>query len=204
MFPTKSMLDCLNSRGAYREHFGDFSLRENALLSKKFNFLGILFCQFHLRILFSDRRSSLRSHILPIILLCSQEKMFRVHARRIVALMEHLKPLWNRAFEQSPGSTMGSDALANRMIIYPAVAKFVSGTSPNPAARCFKGNLFQESSSKIGPWFATFIMTLPRAVVMLVVRLAISFKFFAAIFAIESIHGLHLTQQGRYVNICLC
>ena len=90
-------------------------------------------CHYDIACLFTPgvALSSLIHHVFHIVSSCTEEQMSRIHAWWIVATMQYLKSLWNRAYRYLPAIAVRSncaDSETNR-----AISAIVCGTAPDPA-----------------------------------------------------------------------
>jgi hypothetical protein len=59
------------------------------------NLIDLFLCEFRHRIFFSFCASTFLGHIRKIVLLCSEKKMIRIDAWRIVAFVAYIQSIWN-------------------------------------------------------------------------------------------------------------
>jgi hypothetical protein len=56
--------------------------------------------------------SALRHHVLGVVLQGAQEKMVRIDAGRVIAAVQHIHSLWDRAMDQRPSDTVRTTGAA--------------------------------------------------------------------------------------------
>src|SRR4030095_917741 len=84
------------------EHLSDLTERVVALRVNTANSDHVLFSQNMVVVLFASALSPLGNHVIHVVLVRAHEQMFKVHARRIVAVMTDLHPVRNRPIRFCP------------------------------------------------------------------------------------------------------
>ena len=84
----------------------------------------------------------LGQHIAPIVPFCAKKKMFRIYARRVVALVKNTKLFWNNSESNHPRNAVGRNAATFMSYSVAsdsdnAIAKNVRSCDPRPARTKF-------------------------------------------------------------------
>lgn len=74
---------------------------------------------------------NLRNHIRNIVIVCTKKKMVGIHAPSIIAMMAHLKPIWNITIYKRPRIAVGENSFT--INAYPTITSIPIIPSPNPA-----------------------------------------------------------------------
>lgn len=88
VFPSLACQDFMDSRRTNAELTSNLNLA-HLMLPKGKNLANLIAVKFGHAITFSFRLSVLRNFIRNIVLMCAEKQMFRIHARRIIAFVEH-------------------------------------------------------------------------------------------------------------------
>lgn len=130
---------------ASRDDVGDCTVRDVILISEVYltrarcidgaDADNIAFCKLGASMMFATATmaASLRYFIPHVVLTRSEEQVCRVHARRVVATMEHAQSIGNPTICQPPRETMGSCGLTAARNVEHAVAKLRFRSYPKPA-----------------------------------------------------------------------
>lgn len=133
MLPGKSFYNGVNSfmvNAIFSSQRRASDLIRNVGISYFFNKFLIEYCR---PMFLSNSFSSFRKHIVHVLFLCSNPKMFRIYAKAIVAFVKHTKTLWNFSLMELVRKSMGGAIVSE--IPVSGFRKF--STRPNPAGFSF-------------------------------------------------------------------
>lgn len=148
VFPNLTPADCTNVSSGnsvlFRKHL---ICQFIGLFSGKFcvfNFPYLLFCKPGFTVRNSKSMALLRNHVLNIVSVCSEGKMFWINAGAVIAFMENMHSRRNSPMMNNPGDAMGSLKFSAENKL--SVASSMETSFPVPA-RASLVDVFPESIS---------------------------------------------------------
>lgn len=150
MSPCLAGDDLLNCLLSDSKHSSNFALRVVAALIFCSHIANLFVCEDAAIAHFSARHSSLRHHVGIVVCSCSDEQMFNIDAWRIVAAMQDVGIVINRAIDNYPCEPMRQNSQSVTICRYQSIVESqgsvtasVSSACPEDATIC--GRLAQKS-----------------------------------------------------------
>lgn len=142
MFPRLSQLDSANVGLANSKTIGNFLLGQSGYTNPFNIFLGKNSIPLVFTFWTSRAMSSFFKHVLSVVFRSSKPQVIRIHARRIIAMMQYPQSFWNPFFGMNhPRNTRGNIHLPSVMNSKLSLSSLIGGCCPKPTF-FFRSNFY--------------------------------------------------------------